>query len=155
VASLVLEAGGGEDEMIAALLHDVAEDHGGQEALDEIREQFGDTVSAIVQGCTDTPEKPKPEWRPRKERYTEHLKTASTSVRLVAAADKLHNARSILKDHRNLGDEVWTRFSASKEEVLWYYRAVTAALEARGTSPLLEELERTVEAIVELETRGQ
>ena len=105
VASLVLEYGGGEDEVIAALLHDVAEDAGGQEALDEIRAKFGMGVAAIVEGCTDTLEKPKPKWRPRKEAYVEHLQGAPPSVRLVAAADKLHNARAILKDYRAIGDE--------------------------------------------------
>ena len=76
VASLVLEAGGGEDEVIAALLHDVAEDHGGQEALDEIRAKFGMGVAAIVEGCTDTLEKPKPKWLERKRTYVEHLQNA-------------------------------------------------------------------------------
>ena len=105
VASLVLEHGGGEDEVIAALLHDVAEDYGGQEALDEIREKFGMGVAAIVEGCTDTLESPKPKWRPRKEAYVEHLRGAHRSVRLVATADKLHNARAILRDYRSDGRE--------------------------------------------------
>jgi len=144
VASLVLEAGGSEDEVIAALLHDVADDCGGQEALDEIRARFGMGVAAIVLGCTDTLEKPKPKWRPRKEAYIDNLQSAPASVRLVAAADKLHNARSIVRDRRSLGDGVWKRFTASKEEVLWYYGAVTSALAARGTSQLIEELERAV-----------
>ena len=148
VASLVLEHGGGEDEVIAALLHDVAEDHGGQAALDEIREKFGMGVAAIVLGCTDTLESPKPKWRPRKEAYVENLRGAHRSVRLVAAADKLHNARSILRYQRSLGEQVWARFTASKEDVLWYYGAVTGALAARGSTPLIEELERVVGKIV-------
>jgi (p)ppGpp synthase/HD superfamily hydrolase len=148
VASLVLEYGGGEDEVIAALLHDVAEDCGGQEALDEIRQKFGMGVAAIVEGCSDTLESPKPKWRPRKEAYVEQLQTAHRSVRLVAAADKLHNARSILRDYRSEGENVWKRFSAPKEDVLWYYGAVTRALEARGLSPLVEELDRTVGEIL-------
>ena len=105
VASLVLEHGGDEDEVIAALLHDVAEDCGGQEALDEIRERFGMGVAAIVRGCSDTLEKPKPKWRPRKEAFIEFVQGAPASVRLVAAADKLHNALSILRDQRTLGDK--------------------------------------------------
>jgi (p)ppGpp synthase/HD superfamily hydrolase len=153
VASLVLEYGGGEDEVIAALLHDVAEDCGGQEALDEIRHRFGMGVAAIVEGCSDTLESPKPKWRPRKEAHIENLQTAHRSVRLVAAADKLHNARSILRDYRSEGENVWKRFSAPKEEVLWYYGAVTRALESRGLSPLVEELDRTVGEIVR-ESRG-
>ncbi len=153
VASLVLEYDGSEDEVIAALLHDVAEDCGGQEALDEIRQRFGMGVAAIVEGCSDTLESPKPKWRPRKEAYLEHLETAHRSVRLVAAADKLHNARSILRDYRSEGENVWKRFSAPKEDVLWYYGAVTRALEAKGLSPLVEELDRTVGEIVR-ESRG-
>jgi (p)ppGpp synthase/HD superfamily hydrolase len=153
VASLVLEYGGGEDEVIAALLHDVAEDCGGQEALDEIRQRFGMGVAAIVEGCSDTLETPKPKWRPRKEAHIEHLQTAHRSVRLVAAADKLHNARSILRDYRSDGENVWKRFSAPKEDVLWYYGAVTRALESRGLSPLVEELDRTVGEIMR-ESRG-
>jgi (p)ppGpp synthase/HD superfamily hydrolase len=148
VASLVLEYGGREDEVIAALLHDVAEDCGGQEALDEIRLKFGMGVAAIVEGCSDTLENPKPKWRPRKEAYVAHLQTAHRSVRLVSAADKLHNARSILRDYRSEGENVWKRFSAPKEDVLWYYSAVTRALEARGLSPLVEELDRTVGEIM-------
>ena len=144
VASLVLEYGGGEDEAIAALLHDVAEDAGGQEALDEIRQRFGMGVAAIVEGCTDTLEKPKPKWLERKRAYIEHPQNAPRSVRLVAAADKLHNARAIVKDLRDLGDGVWKRFTASKEEVLWYYGALVAAFVARGSTPLVQELDRVV-----------
>jgi (p)ppGpp synthase/HD superfamily hydrolase len=150
VASLVLEHGGGEDEAIAALLHDVAEDCGGQVALDEIRARFGNAVADIVTGCTDTLESPKPAWKQRKVSYIAHLGAASAPVRLVAAADKLHNARSILRDLRNLGDKLWSRFTAPKEGVLWYYGAVTAALAARGSSELIDELERTVEEIKRL-----
>jgi len=148
VASLVLEYGGGEDEVIAALLHDVAEDCGGREALDEIRQKFGMGAAAIVEGCTDTLESPKPEWRERKEAYVEDLRGAHRSVRLVAAADELHNARSILRDYRSEGESMWKRFGAPKEDVLWYYGAVTRALESRGLSPLVEELDRTVGEIV-------
>ncbi len=148
VASLVLEYGGSEDEVIAALLHDVAEDCGGQEALDEIRLRFGMGVAAIVEGCSDTLETPKPKWKPRKETYIDNLREAHRSVRIVAAADKLHNARSILRDFRSEGEDVWKRFSAPKEDVLWYYGAVTRALEARGLSPLLEELDRAVGELV-------
>ena len=148
VASLVLEYGGSEDEVIAALLHDVPEDCGGQEALDEIRQKFGMRVAGIVEGCTDTLESPKPKWRPRKEAYLAHLQTAHRSVRLVAAADKLHNARTILVDYRSVGEKVWERFAAAKDETLWYYGAVTRVLEAKGTSPLVEELDRTVGEIM-------
>jgi len=102
VAALVLENGGDEDEAIAALLHDAAEDCGGRATLDEIRRRFGPRVADIVDGCTDSYETPKPAWRPRKEGYLAKLHGASPSVRLVSAADKLHNARSVLADFRPL-----------------------------------------------------
>ena len=106
VAAIVGENGGTEEEVVAALLHDAPEDHGGRARLEEIRERFGDEVAEIVAGCTDTYEDPKPAWRPRKEAYVAHVRTAPASVRLVSAADKLHNARSILADLRVSGNEL-------------------------------------------------
>jgi len=150
VCSLTVEAGGDEDQAIAALLHDGPEDQGGRETLEEIRRRFGDRVAGIVEACTDTFEKPKPEWRRRKERYLEHLEAESANPEsadalLVACADKLYNARAILQDYNRHGDEVFERFRPDKEATLWYYRAVTDAL-SRSTleSWLLDELERTV-----------
>jgi (p)ppGpp synthase/HD superfamily hydrolase len=147
VAAIVGENGGTENETIAALLHDASEDQGGRERLEDIRARFGDTVAEIVDGCTDTYEDPKPAWRPRKEAYVEHAATVSPSVRLVSAADKLHNARSILKDLRALGDELWTRFTGGKDGTLWYYRALVEAYEKNGATPVVEELDRLVREI--------
>src|SRR5208282_5799540 len=103
VASLVLEAGGDEDLAIAALLHDVVEDCGGMPRLREIRKQFGSRVAKIVEGCTDADSDPKPPWRERKETYIRHLRRADSDTRLVSAADKLNNVRSILADYRQHG----------------------------------------------------
>src|SRR5436305_7390897 len=111
VTSIVLENGGNEDEAIAALLHDAIEDQGGAATREEIRHRFGDTVVAIVDGCTDAEVIPKPPWRARKEAYIAHVRQAPPSVRLVSGADKLHNARSILADYRVSGDALWQRFT--------------------------------------------
>jgi (p)ppGpp synthase/HD superfamily hydrolase len=124
VASLVLEAGGDEDLAIAALLHDVVEDCGGRPMLTEIRRRFGSRVAKIVDGCTDAYTDPKPPWRERKEHYIEHLKTADPDTRLVSAADKLNNVRSILSDYREVGEFVWARFNGGREGTLWYYRTL-------------------------------
>ena len=134
VAAIVGENGGTEDEVIAALLHDAPEDHGGRERLEDIRERFGDRVAEIVAGCTDTYEEPKPVWRQRKEAYVARVATAPASVRLVSAADKLHNARSILADLRVLGNGLWKRFTGGREGTLWYYRALADAYAAAGTN---------------------
>jgi hypothetical protein len=144
VASLVLEHGGGEDEAIAALLHDAAEDQGGRTRLEEIGRLFGGHVAAIVEECSDTFEDPKPPWKSRKQRFLERLKNASPSALLVVAADKLHNARSILKDYREVGEALWSRFRGGREGTLWYYRSLVSAFRAVGSSPLVEELARVV-----------
>lgn len=124
VAGSVLEAGGDEDLAIAALLHDVVEDCGGKKMLAKVRHKFGKRVARIVDGCTDTYLDPKPEWRKRKEDYIRHLKDADADTRLVSAADKLNNVRSILADYREMGDAIWDRFSGKREGTLWYYRTL-------------------------------
>lgn len=144
VASIALEYGANEEEAIAALLHDAIEDQGGQATREEIRLRFGDTVTEIVDGCTDSDQTPKPPWRQRKEAYIAHIPIASASVRLVSASDKLHNARSILKDYRLVGDALWECFKGGKNGTLWYYRSLVEAFHTVESTPLVDELERTV-----------
>jgi len=124
VASLVLEAGGDEDLAIAALLHDVVEDCGGAAMLKEVGRRFGKRVVHIVDGCTDAYETPKPPWHDRKVNYINRLKAEDADTRLVSAADKLNNVRSILSDYRALGESVWSRFNGGREGTLWYYRTL-------------------------------
>ena len=124
VASLVLEAGGKEDLAIAALLHDVVEDCGGAPMLRQVRRRFGSRVARIVDGCTDADTCPKPPWRERKEKYIARLKKENADTRLVSAADKLNNIRSILSDYRVLGESVWSRFNGGREGTVWYYRTL-------------------------------
>src|SRR5215210_2388759 len=144
VAAIVGENGGTENEVVAALLHDAPEDQGGEARLEDIRERFGDEVAAIVAGNTDTFENPKPPWHERKEASVAHVRNAPKSVRLVSAADKLHNARSVLADLRSVGDPLWQRFNGGREGTLWYYRALVEAFETAGSNPVVEELDRVV-----------
>ncbi|MGB4067994.1 MAG: HD domain-containing protein [Nitrospira sp.] len=149
VASLVLTHGGDEDEAIAGLLHDAVEDQGGRHTLEIIRARFGERIAAIVDGCMDTDITPKPPWRERKVRYLHHLKAASPSVKLVAAADKLDNVRSILADHRTLGPSIWTRFNAGKADQQWFYRGCVTAL-VDGKQSIIRELDVAVEELERL-----
>ncbi|MCX6927087.1 MAG: HD domain-containing protein [Verrucomicrobia bacterium] len=147
VTSIALEYDAKEDEAIGALLHDAVEDTGGEGRLKDIRLRFGNAVAEIVAGCTDAVTFPKPPWRQRKENYIAHLPQASASVRLVSAADKLHNARAIVRDLRQLGNAVWSRFKGGEDGTLWYYPALVAAFRQAGANELIEELDRVVTEI--------
>jgi GTP pyrophosphokinase len=152
VAAIVLENGGDEEQAIAALLHDAVEDQGGLPVLETIRSRFGERVAAIVDGCTDAYDFPKPPWHERKQRYLEHLQRAGSDVTLVSLADKLHNARSILFELRYVGQEIWDRFKGGKQGTLWYYRSLVAVFHQVLPGLLTEEFARVV---AEMEVLGQ
>ncbi len=150
VSALVIQDGGSEDEAIAALLHDAAEDQGGDETLTIIREKFGENAARIVAACSDTLEEPKPPWRERKEKHIEHIRHASPSVHRVTLADKLHNARSVLRDLRKMGSALWGNFNGGKAGTLWYYRTLYENLAESNQGYLIEELGRVIDQIEKL-----
>ncbi len=147
VAGLVLENGGNEDQAIAALLHDAAEDCGGFETLAVIRERFGEAVAQIVADCTDSYDEQKGPWKPRKVAYLEKLLHKAKNSLLVSMADKTHNAEAIYGDWLTIGEQIWDRFSAPREETLWYYRSLANVFLSAYPSPLAQRLDRTVTAL--------
>ncbi|HME25717.1 MAG TPA: HD domain-containing protein [Acetobacteraceae bacterium] len=152
VAGLVLEHGGDEDQAIAGMLHDAIEDVGvEQEAV--IAERFGPRVARIVRACTDADTFPKPPWRARKEAYIAHLEQCDQEVLFVSAADKLHNARSIVTDLRALGPAMFDRFTAPKEGTLWYYASLSEVFRRLLPGALAEELTETVTTMQRLATQ--
>jgi len=149
VTALVLEAGGTEAEAIAAILHDAVEDS--PATVGEVRERFGDEVAKIVDGCTDAYDEPKPPWKERKLAYIKHLEHAPESGLLVSLADKTHNARAILADYRDIGDELWGRFTTGREGTLWYYRTLRDVLSERADgrlTRLAKEFSETVDTLI-------
>ena len=147
VASIVLESGGTEVEATAALLHDVVEDQGGQEAYEEILSLFGKEVATIVADCTDAWETPKPPWKERKIASLTHLQTASSSTLLVYAADKLHNVRSIIAEYPLLKEETWDVFKTGKDGTLWYYNSMLEVFRGKVPFVLFYQLEKVVEEL--------
>lgn len=147
VASIVLDDGGSEDEAISGLLHDAAEDQGGRARLDDIRRRFGDTVARIVEDCTDSWDVPKAPWIERKQAYIQHARTLAEPSRRVSAADKVHNSYAILRDLRNSGEAVWSRFNATPDDVMAYYESLVRAYREAGGGRLVDELERIVRGI--------
>lgn len=154
VASLVLEAGGDEVLAIAALLHDVVEDCGGAPMLKEVRRRFGSRVAKIVDGCTDTDQFPKPPWRERKDNYIQRLKAEHADTRLVSAADKLNNVRSIASDYRAIGESVWSRFNGGREGTLWYYRTLLDEFLRHKPNRVTRDLEVAVRELESLVKRN-
>lgn len=149
VCAIVLEHGGGENEAIAALLHDAVEDQGGEATFRKIRGRLGEEVAAIVAACTDAWTVPKPPWKERKRAYLERLGSESDGALLVAAADKLYNLRSVVEAYREHGEAVWGRFAQGRAEQLWYFDSVVAVLGGTQRVPpaLVAALERELAAL--------
>lgn len=136
VAALVLEHGGTEPQAVAAVLHDVVEDGGGRQRLDDVRATFGDEVAQLVDDLSDAaPDagERKAPWRPRKRAYLDHLAELiadGSAAVLVSCCDKLHNAEAIVADATDPdgepGLEVFTRFSAGPADTAWYYGRLAA-----------------------------
>jgi hypothetical protein len=152
VCALVLEDGGDEDEAIAALLHDTLEDHPEGVTESDLARRFGPEVAELVVLCSDTPRGfrggPKAEWHGRKTAYVERLREEEYPLCRVALADKLHNTRSIVLDQRRIGDEVWKRFNATKEDELRYHRdLVDAFRDAKAPDYLVSELDSLVKEL--------
>ena len=144
VSSRVLSAGGTEVQAIAGLLHDAAEDQGGQATLDDVRRRFGSDVAQIVADCTDSWSEPKPAWRPRKELYLSLLSKKAITSLLVSLADKVDNAEAILNDYRNIGDDLWGRFTGGCEGTIWYYRGLSEIFSTALPGALARQLALTV-----------
>lgn len=147
VAALVGEHGGTEDQVIAALLHDAVEDQGGEATLEVIRQRFGEAVARYVVACSDAFTEPKPPWRERKETFLRELAAAPPDVKLLVAADKLHNAQTTLGDLKHMGSVVWDRFQGRREGTLWYYETAVASLERDWDHPVLGALRDLVQAL--------
>ncbi|WP_462408629.1 HD domain-containing protein [Neobacillus sp. Marseille-QA0830] len=140
VGMLLLKAGYSDHLVAAGILHDTVEDT--PVTLEDISQEFGPEIAAIVEGCSE-PNKSH-SWEQRKQHTIEFLKSASHDIKAVACADKLHNIRSISDDFLQNGEEVWTRFKRGKDQQKWYYTNIVKSLKHEGSFPLAEELEKEV-----------
>jgi (p)ppGpp synthase/HD superfamily hydrolase len=161
VAIILTRYGCDETTVVSGILHDVIEDCVTKDYTAEMLEQriaskFGadvlETVLAVTHrkhaddGSEFSPEE-------RKQDYLKRLAAASERARWVCAADKLHNANSILSDTKRTiqPENVWARFKVGKEGTLRWYRSVYDRLGELGfDAPIMGELERAVNALEEL-----
>ena len=156
VSALVIEHGGDEVQAAAALLHDVLEDTEVDEFM--LRAFIDRPVVDIVVACSDTQKKPKPAWRPRKEKYLQHLREmiAEPEVNpaiLVALADKVHNAETTADTVLHKGKtakEIYDdpNFNAKVDEQKWWYTSLVTEFRKSKVAPgLVDRLDRAVKAI--------
>lgn len=164
VSALVIEDGGGEDEAIAALLHDSLEDQGrhyegGVDALAvEIERRFGGDVRRIVEALTERSNDEEraiadkhERWRAHKRAYFVQIATAGPEVRRISCADSLYNTRSLATGFRRLGPRIWTRFMTGRsDDQIWAYRSAADAFRAAGTGHLADELAAAVDELERL-----
>jgi (p)ppGpp synthase/HD superfamily hydrolase len=95
VAKTVREAGGTENMICAAYLHDVVEDC--HVSVEEISSIFNPEIGMLVDELTD---RGNPETSPRHERkaaYREHIGRASKEAQTIKLADILDNVKSIFE----------------------------------------------------------
>jgi (p)ppGpp synthase/HD superfamily hydrolase len=153
VASLVMGEAGQvpfpvtEDMVIAALLHDAVEDHGGMPRLEDIKSNFGPEVARMVEGLSDSfAEDPnqKESWEERKMAYIKRLETEPRDVQLISAADKLYNARTMLDEYRAVGAVVWKRFKRGRDPQIRYFHELLRVFKSAGSNRLVEEFDRVV-----------
>ena len=147
VTAMVLEDGGSEDEAIGALLHDAAEDQGGEEILAAIREKFGEKVEQIVRECSDTLISPKPPWKERKENHLNEMANALPETIRIMQADKVYNARNLQRTLIEQGPQTWQNFKGGREGTLWYFRQMHTLLSRTRPGYLMKELARLIEVL--------
>lgn len=147
VGMILMQEGCSEEMVAAGILHDVVEDTAATQ--NELVHEFGETIAGIVEGCSE-PDKSL-SWKKRKVHTIEYLKTATSEVKVVAAADKLHNIRSIQEDQKTLGEGIWERFNKGKNEQAWYYQEIVKSLREGISSSIgaaiFDELQMRVEEL--------
>ena len=158
VSALVLEYGGTEDQAIAALLHDVAEDSGGERMLSVIEAEFDSKIAGYVRDLSDSlveDPKCKEAWYPRKKKYIKTYDKKRRAVLLISAADKLHNVRAMVNDHKSVKGQLWLRFDRKVEapiefkrtQQIWYQSQLVKVLNERlaGVQPYGSQLARDLQ----------
>jgi len=158
VAAGVYELGGGPDEVLAALLHDVLEDKEVNPA--EIEDLAGPEVTRIVLNCSDSLQMngPKAPWKERKLAAIEKIRNLDLKSLRVVLADKLHNSRCIVRDLRQ-GDPaaLWSRFRAEPSEIVWYYMRLASIFLSHsdlGRTPEAKDLWKNAEIMGQFTKRS-
>jgi (p)ppGpp synthase/HD superfamily hydrolase len=157
VAVILTRYGRDEDTIVAGILHDVIEDcvrsgYTSDALRSRIGEKFGDAVLSTVLAVTETrvgPDGSEFSYEERKADYLERLAVADERARWVCAADKIHNASSVLADLKRteFPENVWQRFRAGRETPRWYRQVYERLRDVGFNEPIMEELRAVAEEL--------
>lgn len=143
VANILERHGCSALTVAAGYCHDLLEDTQCSET--KIAQQCGQQVLEIVKTVTH----PKGlSWRDKREVYLQQIATGSDEARAVCAADKIHNLQALFVAYQQMGDSLWAKFNAPKEDKLWFMQQVLHVLRVNWQHPLVDEL---AQLVVELE----
>ena len=125
-----------QEILAAAALHDVIEDT--EYTVENIRKEFGERVANLVSSETDLVVEGKSEsdsWKERKQYAIERLAKLDRDAKIVSLGDKLSNARAMLQDYEELGEELWNKFHVNDPKLhKWHYEGLRDSLsELKGT----------------------
>lgn len=139
VGLLVLDYTDSEDALIGALLHDTLEDT--DYTPEELEEDFGGRVREIVEALTEPQptETKKVGWREKKDQYSRQLKQAPEEALVIAAADKIHNMRSIVEEYYNEHHRFVADFGGGLDERIVAYQEIANVLNSRLKNAILHE----------------
>ena len=147
----ILKENAFEDRVIAAgLLHDLLEDT--EVTKSDLKDEFGEEIFNLVLAASEKLKgRDERSWDKRKKQTIYYLKEEAAFInKAVACADKLSNARSILRDLEDQSDEsddFWQRFSAPKKKQQWYYESLVESLKELEGLKMYAEFKEVVAEI--------
>jgi (p)ppGpp synthase/HD superfamily hydrolase len=157
VAIILTRYGRDEETVVAGILHDVIEDcvrsgYTSDALRSRIGEKFGETVLSTVLAVTEArigPDGSEFSYEERKADYLERLAVADERARWVCAADKIHNASSVLADLKRteFPENVWSRFRTGRDSPRWYRQVHDRLREVGFDAPIMEELHMVAAAL--------
>ncbi len=143
VAMIVSDYTDKEDVIVGALLHDTLEDT--DYTPEELREDFGGTVLTLVESVTRPQSDEGKNWLEIKKQYIKQLKKAPPEALIIAAADKIHNMRSMVEAYWGKEEELLADFGGSLEDRLVMYQEISNVMNRSLTNDILSEFNHVFE----------
>lgn len=145
-AIILLENGMTDQIVVAGLLHDTLEDT--MLTKQYIEQKFGKHILSWVVGASEVLENRKNRsWKERKNHTITYLKNAPLEVKCISCADKLSNARSLLRDLEKMGNRLWDKFNAPYEQQRWYYQELVKSLQELYQYKMYVEFKQVVQKL--------